>query len=189
MELGVRLPRHYRLELVVLDRDGVLNRNLDRGVRQSSDWVWLPGARAAANCLFAHDIRLMVATNQANIGRGIMTTEQLAAIHGRMVDELRPAHVRLTDVLHCPHLPDDRCFCRKPEPGLVHAAMRASGVDAERTLLIGDQMSDIAAAGAAGCWSLHVRSGRGGPPTGPRPRYLGSVANLLTAARILTATS
>ncbi|WP_390479763.1 HAD hydrolase-like protein, partial [Frankia casuarinae] len=104
-----------------------------------------------------------------------------------MVDELRPAQVGLADVLYCPHPPEDGCFCRKPEPGLVHAAMRMGGVSAEQTLLIGDQESDIAAAGAAGCWSLHVQSGRGSPPAGSWPRYLGSVASLLVAARILIA--
>jgi D-glycero-D-manno-heptose 1,7-bisphosphate phosphatase len=186
MNVGIRLPADLRLELVVLDRDGVLNRDLDRGVRRNADWAWLPDSMAAVNLLFDHGLRLMVATNQANIGRGIITTEQLTAIHERMVDELRPAQVRLADVLYCPHPPEDGCSCRKPEPGLVHAAMRIGGVDAERTLLIGDQESDIAAATAAGCWSLHVRSGRGNPPNGSWPRHLGSVASLLVAAQILT---
>ena len=135
MNVGIRLPADLRLELVVLDRDGVLNRDLDRGVRRNADWAWLPGARAAVNLLFDHGLRLMVATNQANIGRGIITTEQLTAIHERMVDELRPAQVGLADILYCPHPPESGCCCRKPEPGLVHAAMRAGGVGAERTLL------------------------------------------------------
>jgi len=149
--------------------------------------VWLPGATTAVRLLAEHGVRLMVVTNQANIGRGTLTTAQLVMIHSGIVRELRPAGLTLTDILYCPHRPEDGCACRKPEPGLIRTALRMSGASAERTLLIGDHESDIAAAGAAGCWSLHVRSGRGSPPVGPRPHYLGSVADLFTAAQILTA--
>lgn len=183
----VRLPACLRPEFVLLDRDGVLNRNVDKGVRCEAGWVWLPGATTAVRLLAEHGVRLMVVTNQANIGRGILITAQLAVIHSRMVRELRPARLALTDILYCPHRPEDGCACRKPEPGLIRMALRMSGASAARTILIGDHESDIAAAGAAGCWSLHVRSGRGSPPVGYRPRYLGSVADLFTAAQILTA--
>jgi D-glycero-D-manno-heptose 1,7-bisphosphate phosphatase len=185
MDDGVRLPADFRPELVVLDRDGVLNRNLDHGVRCEADWAWLPGATTALRRLVEHGVRLMVVTNQANIGRGILTSAQLTVIHRRMVREMRPVRLTLTDILCCPHRPEDGCACRKPEPGLIHTALRITGASAARTLVIGDHESDIAAAAAARCWSLHVRSGRGSPPASPRPQYLGSVADLLAATRIL----
>lgn len=77
----VRLPAHLELELVLLDRDGVLNLNLDQGVRREADWVWLPGAPTAARLLAEHGVRVMVATNQANFGRGLRTAAPSASLN------------------------------------------------------------------------------------------------------------
>jgi D-glycero-D-manno-heptose 1,7-bisphosphate phosphatase len=175
------------LELVLLDRDGVLNRNLDRGVLHEDDWVWVAGARTAVRMLADRGLRLMVVTNQGNIGRGLLTVSGLAAIHRRMLRELRPAPLGIADVLYCPHRPDEGCDCRKPKPGLIHKALENSGVSPRRAILIGDHESDIMAAEAAGCMSLHVQTGRGGPPGGAPPGYLGTVADLFTAANLLVA--
>jgi D-glycero-D-manno-heptose 1,7-bisphosphate phosphatase len=175
------------IELVLLDRDGVLNRNLDRGVRCEADWVWLTGARAAVRMLAEHGMRLMVVTNQSYIGRGALTIRQLEAIHRQMLWDLQPAPLDVADILYCPHGPDEGCICRKPKPGLINKALQKCGVSPGRAVLIGDHESDIVAAGAAGCWSLHVRTGRGSPPEDTQPGYLGSVADLYTAASMLVA--
>jgi D-glycero-D-manno-heptose 1,7-bisphosphate phosphatase len=130
-------------------------------------------------------LRLMVVTNQGNIGRGILSVRQLNAIHRRMLRDLRPAPFNLTDILYCPHRPDEGCICRKPKPGLIHTALELSGVSPAQAMIIGDHESDIAAAAAAGCWSLHVQTGRGSLPEGACPGYLGSVADLHAAAKML----
>jgi D-glycero-D-manno-heptose 1,7-bisphosphate phosphatase len=182
----LRLPEALRPDLILLDRGGVLNRNLDQGVRQPDDWTWLPGSVAAVRHLASEGRRLMVITNQANIGRGLLSTAVLDSIHRRMVGDLQPAGLTLSDVLYCPHRREDGCGCRKPEPGLVTGALKLANTSAAHTILIGDHETDIAAAADAGCWSLHVRSGRGAPPTGRWNNYLGSVADLRTAARVLT---
>lgn len=184
-QLGIY--NHLAIELVLLDRDGVLNRNLDRGVRCEADWVWLTGARTAVRMLDEHGLRLMVVTNQGSIGRGVLTIRQLEVIHRRMLRDLQPATLDVADILYCPHRPGEGCICRKPKPGLIRKALQRSGVSPGRAILIGDHESDIVAAGAADCWSLHVRTGRGSPPEGIRPGYLGSVADLYTAARMLVA--
>lgn len=180
------MPASLRLELVLLDRDGVLNSNLDRGVRRPADWVWLPGARTAVRILACQGIRLMVVTNQANIGRGTLSIAELTVIHRVMVRGLRAARLGLDDILYCPHRPEDHCPCRKPQPGLIRTAMRRAGASPAATVLIGDHESDIAAGAAGGCWTIHVRCGRGQPPADPPPGYLGSVVDLLEAARALT---
>ncbi|GAA4232416.1 D-glycero-beta-D-manno-heptose 1,7-bisphosphate 7-phosphatase [Actinomadura meridiana] len=174
------------LDLVLLDRDGVLNRNLDQGVRHWSDWEWLPGARRAVRMLAESGTRTMVVTNQSNVGRGVLTHAELNAIHCCMIDGLRPACFSLDDIFACPHTPDDGCPCRKPRPGLLHAALKRARARPDRTLLIGDQQSDMAAAQAAGCWSIHVQSGKGAPPEGTGPTHLGSARDLLSAVRSLT---
>lgn len=182
----VRLPKDLRPGLILLDRDGVLNRNLDQGVRQPADWLWLPGSVAAVHRLASQGWRLMVITNQANIGRGLLSTVILDSIHQGMVNDLQVAELTLSDVLYCPHRHEDGCGCRKPKPGLVTRALQLAKISADHTVLIGDHESDIAAAACAGCWSMHVRSGRGAPPRGRWNNYLGSVQDLSVAAEVLT---
>lgn len=174
------------LELVLLDRDGVLNRDLGRGLESAHEWTWLPGSRAAVRQLRDSDLRVMVVTNQANIGHGLLTEEELSATHRQMIQDLRPAQIAPGDILHCPHRAEDGCSCRKPQPGMILQALRMSGANPGNTLLIGDHESDIGAAEAAGIWSLHVQSGRGAPPVGQFARYLGSVADLAAAVETIT---
>lgn len=71
-------------------------------------------------------------------------------------------------VLHCPHAPDAECRCRKPRPGMLVDAIARLRVHAGDCVLVGDHMHDLHAAESAGCWSVHVRSGRGGLPDDPR---------------------
>ncbi|MEU7599308.1 HAD hydrolase-like protein [Streptomyces sp. NPDC039022] len=88
-------------------------------------------------------------------------------------------------MLYCPHSPDTGCSCRKPRPGLLHAALTRMGAVPDETVLVGDHESDLLAAEAVGCWSLHVRSGRGAFP-GRWPRgCLGSVRDLRAATLLL----
>ncbi|MEE4596100.1 HAD-IIIA family hydrolase [Streptomyces sp. DSM 41524] len=167
-----------RPRLVLLDRDGVLNRNLDNGVLQVADWEWLPGAVDAVRRMAGQGVRIAIVTNQASIGRGRLTTDALDEIHIHMLEGLRLPGLGLTDVLYCPHLPEAGCACRKPQPGmLVHAFARAH-VSPQEALLVGDHVSDLEAAGRVGCPSVHVQSGRGAAPVGPLPHYLGSVPDL-----------
>ncbi|WP_405008464.1 HAD-IIIA family hydrolase [Kitasatospora purpeofusca] len=165
--------------LTILDRDGVLNVNRPGHVLTTGQWRWLPGALDACRRLSGSSGgRLAVVTNQAAVGRGLLPPSGLAAIHRRMTDDLARAGVARPLVLHCPHRPEARCWCRKPAPGMVHAAMAWFGVDAERTVVVGDHLSDLRAARAAGCWGAHVRSGRGVAPGSGGPRYLGSFRDL-----------
>jgi D-glycero-D-manno-heptose 1,7-bisphosphate phosphatase len=133
----------------------------------------------------ATDARVMVVTNQANLGRRLLTPATLDEIHRAMLTVLRVSDLALTDVLYCPHIPEERCACRKPRPGMITTAMARAAVTPEQTLVVGDHVSDLEAAASANCWSIHVRSGRGAPPLAGLPRYLGSAADLLAVARAL----
>ncbi|GAA3733393.1 D-glycero-beta-D-manno-heptose 1,7-bisphosphate 7-phosphatase [Plantactinospora mayteni] len=175
------------LKLVILDRDGVLNENREDYVTRIEDFVWTAGAPAACARISAAGLALAVVTNQSAVGRGLLPEATLDAIHARLADGLAALGVPRPLILHCPHLPADGCECRKPRPGLVRAALRHLGVAPGEALLVGDHESDLAAAAAAGCWSLHVRSGRGAPPTRPPRGYLGSVRDLPAVADLLTA--
>jgi D-glycero-D-manno-heptose 1,7-bisphosphate phosphatase len=95
------------------------------------------------------------------IGRGIVRSRAVEAINRRMVHEAANAGGRIVDVAYCPHRPEDRCSCRKPQPGLILGLATAYGVDLAKSVVIGDALTDVEAGRAAGCESILVLTGRG----------------------------
>jgi len=148
---------------VILDRDGVLNREAPDGsyVTQPGDFQWLPGALIALAALRGAGIRVSVATNQAGIGRGILSLEQLSAVHERMQAEAVAAGATLDAILFCPHAPEAHCDCRKPAAGLIRSALARCGIAPEETLVVGDDGRDLEAARRAGVRAALVRTGKG----------------------------
>jgi D-glycero-D-manno-heptose 1,7-bisphosphate phosphatase len=148
---------------VILDRDGVLNREAPNAgyVREPAEFVWLPGALEALARLHRAGMRLSVATNQSGVGRGLMSLAQLAAVHERMRTEAAQHGGALDAVLFCPHAPEDGCACRKPEPGLILAAIERSGIPAAESVVVGDDHRDLEAAARAGVNAVLVRTGKG----------------------------
>jgi histidinol-phosphate phosphatase family protein len=151
-----RPPR--RPAAVLLDRDGTLvvdvpyNADPDRVVP-------VDGARRALDRLRASGVRLAVVTNQSGIGRGVLSSEQVAAVNARVEQLLGP----LGPWLVCPHDPDAGCACRKPRPGLVLEAASRLGVAPDRCAVVGDIASDLEAAAAAGARGVLVPNERTRP--------------------------
>lgn len=148
---------------LILDRDGVLNREPPAAgyVLDPEDFRWLPRSLEGLATLRRAGIRLCVATNQSGVGRGLMTLEQLAAIHERMRLEAAAAGGGIDSVYFCPHAPDADCGCRKPAPGLIERAIAESGIPAAVTLVVGDDSRDLEAAARAGVQAALVRTGKG----------------------------
>ena len=148
---------------VILDRDGVLNYEAPAGgyVRDPAEFRWLPGALEGLALLRGAGLRLSVASNQAGVGRGVMSLEQLAAVHARMQAEAAAHGGALDAVLYCPHAPEELCSCRKPEPGLIRAAVEHSGITAGDSIVVGDDRRDLEAARRAGVAAALVRTGKG----------------------------
>jgi D-glycero-D-manno-heptose 1,7-bisphosphate phosphatase len=148
---------------IILDRDGVLNREAGGGgyVREPAEFFWLPGALEALAMLRRAGVYLSVATNQSGVGRGLMTAAQLEAVHDRMRTEASRQGAALDAVLFCPHAPDEGCACRKPAPGLIQEAVARSGIAASESLVIGDDQRDLEAAVRAGLRAALVRTGKG----------------------------
>lgn len=147
-----------RRPAVILDRDGVLNKKLPRSsyVRSWSDWQWIPGAKEALRLFREAGYRVVVVTNQAGVGRRVMTEVDLSNIHDRVKAEVASAGGRLDAIYYCPHDWNEGCYCRKPRPGLLYQAQREFSLDLSRTYLIGDDERDGKAAEAAGCPWLMV---------------------------------
>ncbi len=148
------------IDLVLLDRDGVINRDSEAYIRTPDEWHAIDGAMQAIAALQAR-FQVAVCTNQSGIGRGFFSTATLQAIHSKLNDAARHAGGRDLDVFFCPHLPEDECACRKPQAGLLTTAMQARGVGPARTIYVGDSEKDLLAAKAAGCRAVLVRTGNG----------------------------
>lgn len=148
---------------VILDRDGVLNYEAPAGsyVREPAEFRWLPGALEGLALLRRAGVHLSVATNQAGVGRGVMSLAQLAAVHERMQSEAAAHGGSLDAILYCPHAPEEECSCRKPAPGLIQAALARSGIPANESIVVGDDERDLEAARRAGVAAVLVRTGKG----------------------------
>ncbi len=135
-----------------LDRDGIIN--VDKGyVHDAKDFEWMPGIFELARTATDLDAALIVVTNQSGIARGYYTEEQYQALTAWMRARFADEGVALTDVFHCPHLkgPDGRDHpMRKPNPGMLHAARDAHGIDMSASAMLGDKWTDMDAAIGAG---------------------------------------
>jgi D-glycero-D-manno-heptose 1,7-bisphosphate phosphatase len=176
---------------VFFDRDGVINENQDGGYIQSwESFRFLPGAVESIAAIHRAGYAVVIVTNQAGIGRGYMTATTLEQIHTRMIAAIRAGGGQVDAVLYCPHLPESGCACRKPQPGMLRQAASRLGLDLQRSVLIGDHLTDLQAGLAAGCRTILVLTGRGhaSSETVRRdPRFAGAavVANLPAAVGLI----
>jgi D-glycero-D-manno-heptose 1,7-bisphosphate phosphatase len=180
--------RRNQISAVLLDRDGVINRELGREVRSWQEFEFLPRVLPAFEQFSALAVPVVVVSNQSAIGRGWVDRKTVAAIHRRMVQVIRTAGGRIDDILICPHAPDAGCLCRKPKPELLLKAARQHGFELRRALMVGDSYRDIQAAQAAGAIPVMVRSGHAIPPA-LEERLLGDkvsvVADLAAVAKAI----
>ena len=119
-----------------------------------------PDAIPALQLLKKAGYKLILASNQSGIARGMMTEDDLASLHTQMQDELTRAGVALDAIYYCPHGWDDGCLCRKPGPGMLFQAQRDFNLDLTKTLFIGDDERDEEAGVAAGCRTALVSDQR-----------------------------
>lgn len=128
-----------------LDRDGVINQRL-RGdyVRHPDEFVFEENALAALRLLAGWFCPIVVVTNQAGIGKGLMTHDDVRAVHEKMLAETERAGGRIDAVYYCPHRPDEGCSCRKPAPGMAYQAQRDfPHIAFHDTWMVGDSLSDM----------------------------------------------
>jgi len=170
-------PRKGNLKrpAVFLDRDGVVNQNRADYVKDWSEVEFLPGAFDALRRLARTDFAIVLVTNQSVVGRGIISQEEAWDINRRMVETIRAQGGRVDGAYLCPHHPDEHCECRKPRPGMLLQAADELDLDLGRSYLIGDAVTDMQAAEAAGVEGILVLTGRGEEqvreayPDGPLP--------------------
>jgi len=145
----------------MLDRDGVLTQDRADYVKHPGELAMIDRAAEACAMLNRADIRLALVSNQSVVGRGIISAEMLERIHAKLRDELRAAGAHLDLVLTCTDAPGAAGPRRKPAPGMLREAMAHFRVGGPEAVMIGDQLSDLQAAQAAGVKPVLVRTGKG----------------------------
>jgi D-glycero-D-manno-heptose 1,7-bisphosphate phosphatase len=149
------------MKLVILDRDGTINQDSDHYIKSPNEWRPIEGSLGAIARLAQAGYRIVVATNQSGIARGLLDTATLIAIHDVLQRAAARAGGRIDAFFFCPHAADSACKCRKPEPGLLLEVARRFNVSLHNTYMVGDALRDVQAAAAAGARPVLVLSGRG----------------------------
>jgi histidinol-phosphate phosphatase family protein len=149
-------------DTVFLDRDGVINQDSAAYVKDPSEFEFIPRSPEAIALLTQNGFQVIVITNQSMIGRNLAPKESLEAIFKKMKAGVEAAGGRITDIFYCPHVDEDRCSCRKPEPGLIFQAQKKYQIDLGRSFMVGDSTKDILCARNAGCAkAILVKTGNG----------------------------
>jgi len=181
---------------IFLDRDGTVNE--EANFLSSPDQVRLiPGAAEAIREARANGFKIIIVSNQAGVGRGLLTEEDVRRVNARLEELLAADGVAVDGIFYCPHLPAapdlspaDECSCRKPKPGMLLRARDELGIDLSRSFIVGDKLIDVETGHNGGARSVLVRTGYGSVeekrigPDGAVPEHVAD--DLLDAVRYIT---
>lgn len=145
-------------KLIVLDRDGVINKDSASYIKSPKEWQAVPGSLAAIAKLTSLGYKIVIATNQSGIARGYFTIDTLNAIHKKMLAKINAAGGHIEHIFICPHGPNDNCGCRKPKPGLLLQAASQLHISPSEMLVIGDSIRDITAAQSFGANAIFIQT-------------------------------
>jgi D-glycero-D-manno-heptose 1,7-bisphosphate phosphatase len=149
------------MKLVILDRDGTINYDSDEHIKSPAEWRPIEGSLEAIARLTQADYRVVVATNQSGIARGLLDTNTLFAIHDKLMHALSQLGGRIDAFFFCPHAADSSCRCRKPQPGMLLEVAERFNVSLKDVYMVGDAQRDVDAAAAAGARPVLVLTGKG----------------------------
>jgi D-glycero-D-manno-heptose 1,7-bisphosphate phosphatase len=149
------------MKLIVLDRDGVINYDSPRFIKTPDEWRAIPGSLEAIASLNQRGYRVVVATNQSGIGRGLLDIATFNAINDKMTRQLGQVGGRIDAIFFCPHAADAHCDCRKPKAGMLREIARRFGVDLKGVPVVGDSLRDLQAAHEVRAHPVLVTTGKG----------------------------
>ncbi len=149
------------MKLVILDRDGVINRDSDQFIKNPDEWKPIPGSLEAIARLNHSGYRVVVASNQSGIRRGLFDMAALNAINDKMYRALGLFGGRIDALFYCPHSAESDCDCRKPKPGMFLDIAQRFNVSLSGVPSVGDSLRDLQAASTAGAKPFLVLTGKG----------------------------
>ncbi len=149
------------MKLIILDRDGVINYDSADFIKTPDEWKPIPGSLEAIAHLTQRGYRVVVASNQSGIGRGLLDMAALNAINDKMWKAVNQAGGRVDAMFFCPHTNTDQCVCRKPATGMFEEISQRFGLELNDVPAIGDSSRDLQAAAAVGAIPVLVLTGKG----------------------------
>ena len=149
------------MKLVILDRDGVINFDSDQYIKTPAEWKPIPQSLEAIARLNHMGYRVVVATNQSGVGRGLFDMSTLNTINDKMYRALANVGGRIDALFFCPHITESRCSCRKPKPGMLLSIAERFNVDLSNVPFVGDSLKDLQAASSVGALPILVKTGNG----------------------------
>jgi D-glycero-D-manno-heptose 1,7-bisphosphate phosphatase len=149
------------MKLVILDRDGVINVDSEQFIKNPDEWKPIPGSLEAIAKLNHAGYRIVVASNQSGVGRGLFDMGALNAINDKMFRALSQVGGRIDAVFYCPHAADSNCGCRKPKAGMLFDIGQRFNVDLAGVPAVGDSLRDLQAAQVVGAQPILVLTGKG----------------------------
>ena len=149
------------MKLIILDRDGVINFDSAQFIKSPAEWKPIPGSLEAIAKLNQAGWRVVVATNQSGVGRGLFDMDTLNAIHDKMHKAVQAAGGRIDAIFYCPHTADSKCDCRKPKPGMFERIGMVFNANLKGVPAVGDSLRDLQAAAAVGAQPYLVLTGKG----------------------------
>ncbi|MCP5277546.1 MAG: D-glycero-beta-D-manno-heptose 1,7-bisphosphate 7-phosphatase [Thiobacillus sp.] len=175
------------MKCVILDRDGVINFDSDQFIKNPDEWKPIPGSLEAIARLNQAGFRVVVASNQSGVGRGLFDMATLNAIHAKMHKLAVLAGGRIDAIFFCPHAADAKCACRKPRTGLFLEIGSRLHIDLKGVFAVGDALRDVEVALAVGARPILVRTGKGVRTLegGQLPEEVPVYDNLLQAAQAI----
>jgi D-glycero-D-manno-heptose 1,7-bisphosphate phosphatase len=150
------------MKLVILDRDGVINYDSDQYIKSPAEWRAMPGSLEAIAKLTQAGYKVVIASNQSGLGRGLFDMDTLNAIHDKMHRAVQAVGGRIDAVFYCPHTSDSKCNCRKPKPGMFLRIGACFNTDLSDAYVIGDSLRDLQPAASVGARTVLVLTGKGG---------------------------
>jgi len=179
------------VKLVILDRDGVINLDSDQFIKSPAEWKPIAGSIEAIARLSQSGYRVVVATNQSGIGRGLFDMATLNAINDKMMEQVFRGGGRIDAIFFCPCTAEQDCHCRKPDTGMFEDIASRYQIGLSGVPSIGDSLRDLEASARAGCVPLLVLTGKGRKTRdqGGLPRGTRVFTDLSAAADALIADS
>jgi len=149
------------MNLILLDRDGVINYDSDQFIKSPEEWKPIPGSLEAIARLCQAGYRVVVTTNQSGVGRGLFDMHTLNAIHDKMHKAVAQAGGRIDAIFFCPHAADANCPCRKPKTGMLEGIAARYNVNLQGVPAVGDSLRDLTSAAVMGAQPILVLTGKG----------------------------